>query len=62
MKVKYVGEMPIRYGDRLVNQGDELDIEDREATPLVASGLFEEIKKKTKKAKKADEPTNEGEE
>ena len=54
MKIKFVGEAPIRHGDQLVSQGDELDIIESEAQALVASGLFETIKKKTAKAKKAD--------
>ena len=60
MKIKYAGEAPIRHGDRLVSQGDELDVGESEANALVASGLFETIKKKAKKAKKAEEPKTEG--
>lgn len=54
MKIKYIGEAPIRHGDQLVSQGEELDVDESEAAALVNAGLFETIKQKTAKAKKAD--------
>ena len=61
MKVKYVGANPIRHGDKLVETGDELDLPENEAAALVASGLFETIKKKAaKRVKKSKAPQTDG--
>jgi len=61
MKVKYVGANPIRHGDNLVEPGAELDLPENEAAALVASGLFETIKKKAaKRAKKPKAPQTDG--
>ena len=56
MKVRYAGESNIRHEDKLVMPGDEIELEDFEAEAAIASGLFEEIKKKVKKAKTVDKP------
>ena len=56
MKVRYVGESNIRHGDKLVIPGEEIEIQESEAEAAIASGLFEETKKKVKKAKKVDKP------
>ena len=53
MKIKYVGEAPIRHGAQLVKSGEEIETTETEGKALVASDLFEEIKKKAAKAKKA---------
>jgi len=53
MKIKYVGEAPIRHGARLVRSGEEIETTETEGRALVASDLFQEIKNKAAKAKKA---------
>ena len=53
MRLKLIFQEPIRHGARLVKSGEEIETTEAEGRALVASGLFEEIKKKTAKAKKA---------
>jgi len=62
MKIKYVGDdlAAIRYGDSLLKKGDVLDLPDADAEHLLKSERFEAVKKKAKKAAKAEETQNEG--
>tara|TARA_Y100000592_G_scaffold90474_1_gene149136 strand:- start:143 stop:337 length:195 start_codon:yes stop_codon:yes gene_type:complete len=62
MKIKYVGDdlAAIRYGDSLLKNGDVLDLPDADAQQLLKSERFEAVKKKAKKAAKAEETQNEG--
>ena len=62
MKIKYVGDdlAAIRYGDSLLKKGDVLDLPDADAEQLLKSYRFEAVKKKAKKAAKAEETQNEG--
>jgi|TARA_R100000030_G_scaffold90705_4_gene75460 hypothetical protein len=62
MKIKYVGDetASIRYGDSLLKNGDVLDLPDEDARQLLKSERFEAVKKKAKKAAKAEETPSEG--
>jgi hypothetical protein len=62
MKIKYIGDdtSSIRYGDRLLEDGDVLDLSDTDANHLLKSDRFEAVKTKSKKAAKAEETQNEG--
>ena len=61
-KIKYVGDdtASIRYGDSLLKNGDVLELSDSDAEQLLKSDRFEAVKKKAKKAAKAEETQNEG--
>ena len=59
MRVKFIGGYSIRFGARLVNVGDELDLGDAEANEAIRGGMFvladkPEPKVKTKKKKPVD--------
>ena len=47
MKLKYLKDEPIRHGARLVKSGEEIETTETEGKALVASGKFQEIKKKS---------------
>lgn len=61
--VKYIGEGPARYGDRLLRPGDEFEVADGEAQALAELPSFEMTTKTTtsttskRKRPAADEPT-----
>tara|TARA_R100001230_G_C5517036_1_gene55555 strand:+ start:257 stop:442 length:186 start_codon:yes stop_codon:yes gene_type:complete len=57
MKLKYLKDEPIRHGARLVKSGEEIETTETEGKALVASGKFQEIKKKSAKAKPKAEKT-----
>tara|TARA_R110000824_G_scaffold141233_1_gene307697 strand:+ start:230 stop:424 length:195 start_codon:yes stop_codon:yes gene_type:complete len=62
MKIKYKGDdtSSIRHGDRLLEDGDVLDLSDTDANHLLKSDRFEAVKTKAKKAAKAEQTQNEG--
>ena len=57
MKLKYVGETPIRLGDLPIKPGDSVEVEAEDAKAMVDSGKFELAEKKIrrKKAETAEE-------
>ena len=52
MKVKYVGDNPVRHGARLVQKGDELDLPEGTAKSLAGTPSWEERKEEPKKVAK----------
>ena len=56
MKIKYLGSEAFRVGAKLVEEGDEVEVDDMTAIVLCKSPLWESVKKKKpiKKAKKDD--------
>ena len=61
-KIKYIGDdtASMRYGDSLLKNGDVLELPDSDAEQLLKSDKFEAVKRKAKKAEKAEETTSEG--
>ena len=64
MKVKYVGDNPVRHGARLVQKGDELDLPDGTAKSLAGTPDWEQCEEEPKKvakkvAKKVSKKANE---
>lgn len=61
-KIKYIGDdtASMRYGDKLLKNGDVLELPDSDAEQLLKSDKFEAVKRKAKKAAKAEETTSEG--
>mgnify|MGYP006404178861 CR=1 FL=1 len=62
MKVRYIGESSIRYGDIKIDRGGELDLPENVAAVLINTGNWElATSRKSKKSKKATEPVQKAE-
>lgn len=55
-KVRYAALANIRYDDRLIEVGGELELDEREAEQLLAAGHIEPVAAKPKAAKARKKP------
>ena len=59
MKVKFIGDIPIRLNDKPVQPGEVIDVDLALASALIDGGRFESAEPKPKRKKKKDATQNE---